>query len=145
LSRVQFTTFVVDDRLYGVRVELVQEVTKAMPLTKVPLSASYVHGLINLRGQIATAVGLKELFSLEVSQASDRERMNVVCKAEGVLLALVVDEIGDVVEVSQDDFEPTPETVCSDVGRFMAGVFKTPGRLLSVIDIEKIVHFLNKK
>lgn len=139
----QFSSFKVDGRLYGINVKLVQEITKAMPVTKVPLAPKYVHGLINLRGQIATAVSLRELFELPSSE-EHAEVINVVCKSDGLLLSLVVDEIGDVLEVEDAQFETTPDTIAGGVSQFMAGVYKLPSTLLSVIDAKKIVDYLNR-
>lgn len=143
MSARQFSTFLVSDRLYGIDVMSVQEITKMINATKVPLAPTFVHGLINLRGQIATAVGLRELFELNDSPKS-AEPMNIVCKGEGMLLSLLVDQIGDVIEVDDSIFEPTPETITPSVGRFMQGVYKIPGNLLSIIEVKKIVDVLNK-
>jgi purine-binding chemotaxis protein CheW len=143
MSTRQFSTFLVSGRLYGIDVISVQEITKMMNATKVPLAPTFVHGLINLRGQIATAVGLRELFDLKENQQA-LEPMNVVCKGEGMLLSLLVDQIGDVIEVDDSNFEPTPETITQSVGRFMQGVYKIPGSLLSIIEVKKIVDVLNK-
>lgn len=138
----QLSTFYVSGRLYGIDVLQVQEVTKAMAITRVPLAPKYVCGLINLRGQIATAVGLKELF--ELSQTNIEDHMNVVCRVNGVLFSLLVDQIGDVVEVDSKDFELPPDTITQQVKQFMTGVYKTPGSLLSILDIEKIAEAINK-
>ena len=142
MSSSQYSTFWVDERLYGVNIQMVQEITKSMNVTDVPLAPNYIKGLINLRGQIATAVGLKELFEIE-SQKNNDGKINVVCKSESYLLSLVVDEVGDVLELEDNMFEMTPETVSPKVSRFMTGVYKLPTSLLSVIDIQKIIDFLN--
>lgn len=141
-AMVQYSTFLVAGRLYGIDVTRVQEVVRPMPMTTVPLADTYVKGLINLRGQVATAIGLRELFGLESHDRSDL--MNVVCHQEGNLISLQVDEIGDVVEVSTSSFEATPQTLPDNVRRFMSGVFKTEGALLSIIDIDRISGFLNE-
>lgn len=143
MSSSQFSTFTIDDKLYGINVKMVQEITKAMPITPVPLAPFYVHGLINLRGQIATAVGLRELFSLKSAEIG-QSKINVVCKTEGLLLSLIVDEVGDVLELEESQFEATPDTVNHNVSKFMTGVYKLPNNLLSVIDIQKLVLFLNQ-
>lgn len=143
MSTRQFSTFLISDRLYGIDVTSVQEITKTLNATKVPLAPSFVHGLINLRGQIATAVGLRELFDLR-DNAQSTEPMNVVCKGDGMLLSLVVDHIGDVIEVDESNFEATPETINPGVSKFMQGVYKIPGSILSIIEVKKIVDVLNK-
>jgi purine-binding chemotaxis protein CheW len=142
MSSNQFSTFWVDERLYGVNIQMVQEITKSMNVTDVPLAPNYIKGLINLRGQIATAVGLKELFELPTT-VTENGKINVVCKSDSYLISLVVDEVGDVLELEDQQFEMTPETVSPNVSRFMTGVYKLPNNLLSVIDIKKIIDFLN--
>lgn len=138
----QFSTFYVADRMFGIEVTQVQEVAKPLPITTIRLAPNYVIGLINLRGQIATAIGLRELFGLESSQ--DTDKMSVVCRSEGSLLSLLVDRIGDVIEVSEASFEQPPATIDPSSGRFLRGVYKTPDSILSVIEINKLATFLAK-
>lgn len=140
----QFSTFYLGDRLYGIDVMQVQEVTKSMGVTAIPLAPSYVKGLINLRGQIATAIGLTELFQTEQSGSDATQKMNVVCCSEGALLTLLVDRIGDVIEVSGSDFEPSPDTIGDSIKQFMEGIYKNEKEILSVISIERISKYLNK-
>ncbi len=142
-STRQYSTFYIGERLYGIDVMQVQEVTRTLPITNIPLAPTYVKGLINLRGQIATAIGLRNLF--ELTDASADTQMNVVCRAEGVLLSFLVDKIGDVVEVDESGFELPPDTIPENVKRFMHGVYKTTGPILSIIEVEKITKALNKK
>ncbi len=139
----QFSTFYVDGRYYGIDVMKVQEVTKTMPITPIRCAPKYVIGLINLRGQIATALGLSELFQLP--ERTERDRMTVVCRLNENLVSLLVDEIGDVIEVVESAFEPTPATVHPAVKEFLEGVYKTPKAILSVVSIEKVIQQLDKR
>jgi purine-binding chemotaxis protein CheW len=138
-----FSTFYVGGCLYGIDVTRVQEVVKPMPITPIPLAPHYVTGLMNLRGQVATSIGLRQLFFIEKEES--KEFMNVVCKIDGALIAFQVDEIGDVFEVQQKDFEFTPQTVPENVRRFMSGIYKISDTLLSIIDVDKVEKFLNHK
>ncbi len=139
----QFATFYLCDRLYGIDVMQVQEVTKPLPVTVIRRAPDYVKGLINLRGQIATAIGLRELFGLDAS--TTQESMTVVCKSDGNLISFLVDRIGDVIEVPESEFENTPDIVDPKIKKFMKGVYKSEGAILSVIGIESISLELNKK
>ncbi len=139
----QYSTFYVADRLYGIDVTQVQEVTKPMLLSQIRLAPNYIKGLINLRGQIATAIGLRELFGLD--SENETEKMTVVCRVDGNLLSLLVDRIGDVMEVAQNTFEPSPDTMDQKIQKFMQGVYKTSDSLLTVIAVDSIFKQLNKK
>ncbi len=139
----QFSTFTVDGRLYGIDVMKVQEVTKPLEVTLMRTAPPCIKGLINLRGQIATAIGLRELFGLTVDNST--EKMTVVCKVEDVLLSLLVDKIGDVVEVNDSNFEQSPQTIPGNIRVFMQGVYKTEDAILSIVSLDSILKELDKR
>lgn len=137
----QFTTFFIDDRFYGIDVMKVQEITRPLPMTTVPLAPDYVCGLINLRGQIATAISLRRLFGIPGN--SPGEEMNVVCRIDGLLFSFLVDRIGDVTEVDHAMREHAPATVDAEVRKFIDGICRLPGDLLSIINIDKVSETIN--
>jgi purine-binding chemotaxis protein CheW len=139
----QFSTFTIDGRLYGIDVMKVQEVTKPLEVTLMRTAPPFIKGLINLRGQIATAIGLRELFGL--SPDPSVKKMTVVCKVEDILISLLVDNIGDVVEVSEKEFEPSPLSIPATIRSFMQGVYKTDTAILSIINLETILKELDLK
>lgn len=139
----QFTTFTVDGKVYGIDVMRVQEVTMPLQVTSMRSAPDFIKGLINLRGQIATAVGLRELFNLPIT-GSD-EKMTVVCRIDDILLSLLVDKIGDVIEVDDSSFENTPLTIPSNIRPFMDGVYKTDATILSILNIDSIISELDKR
>jgi purine-binding chemotaxis protein CheW len=100
------------------------------------LAPEVVSGLINLRGQIVTAVDLRQRLELE-PRLPDTLAMNVVVRSEDGAVSLLVDEIGDVVEVEERTFEPPPETLRGSVRTVILGIHKLDDRLLHVLDIEK--------
>lgn len=130
--------FKIGDDHYAIPVLEIQEVVKPQQLTKVPLAPEYVDGLINLRGQIVTAINMRVLFGLGKSEKTDH--MNVIIKGEDSLYSLVVDEVHDVIEVYEKDFEKTPDTVDPSIKKFINGVYKLDKKLLTLIDLEKIVN-----
>jgi purine-binding chemotaxis protein CheW len=132
----QFCTFYLDKLLFGVELKGVQEVIRSLEMTKVPLAPAVVSGLINLRGQIVTAVDLRRRLELEPSPPGTIA-MNVVVRSQDGAVSLLVDEIGDVVEVEETTFEPPPETLQGSVRTMILAVHKLNGRLLHVLDIEK--------
>jgi purine-binding chemotaxis protein CheW len=132
----QFCTFYLEKLLFGVELKGVQEVIRSLDMTKVPLAPAVVSGLINLRGQIVTAVDLRRRLELEPRPANMSAR-NVVVRSEDGAVSLLVDEIGDVVEVEETSFEPPPETLRGSVRAMILGVHKLNDRLLHVLDIEK--------
>lgn len=129
----QFSTFYVDDLLFGVQLQSVQEVIRYLKMTKVPLAPEVVSGLINLRGQIVTAIDLRKRLGLN-PRPGDLFPMNVVVRSEDGAVSLLVDEIADVVEVGEDTFEAAPETLRGSVRSMILGVHKLDKKLMHVLD-----------
>ena len=132
----QFCTFYLDKLLFGVELKGVQEVIRSLDMTNVPLAPDVVSGLINLRGQIVTAVNLRLRLALEPALPGALA-MNVVVRSEDGAVSLLVDEIGDVVEVEESSFEAPPETLRGSVRTMILGIHKLDERLMHVLDIEK--------
>ena len=132
----QFCTFHVDQLFFGVEVEKVQEVLRFHEMTDVPLSPPVVRGLINLRGQIVTALDLRRLLDRPPLEG-DELPMNVVVRGEDGVVSFLVDEIGDVLEVGEELFEPPPETLGGVARDLVPGVYKLDGRLLLTFDVEE--------
>jgi purine-binding chemotaxis protein CheW len=135
----QFATFFLDGLFFGVEVLKVQEVIRYQEMTRVPLAPRVIQGLINLRGQIVTALDLRERLRLP-ARPTGVLPMNVVVRTDDGAVSLLVDEIGDVLEVSDDTFESPPQTVDGIARELIRGVYKLNERLLLVLDTEKAVH-----
>lgn len=135
---LQFTTFYLDGLFFGIDVLKVQEVILYHDMTRVPLAPPEIMGLINLRGQIVTALDLRRRLGLR-PRGTDERPLNVVVRTSDGPVSLLVDEIGDVVEVSRDRFEPPPETARGVARELVSGVYKLDERLLLVLDAERAV------
>lgn len=134
----QFCTFYLDNHMFGVKVEQVQEVFRYQEMTKVPLAPPVVRGLINLRGQIITAIDLRQRLGME-PLPEGKLPMNVVVRTKDGVVSLLVDEIADVLEVSEEVYERPPETIPIEVRKQLMGVYKLSGKLLLILDSEKAV------
>ncbi len=132
-----FSTFFLDGRYVGIDVVHVQEVIRHQKMTSVPLAPREVGGLINLRGQIVTAIDLRRRLDMP-DRPADETPMNVVIRVDDSWVDLLVDEIGDVVEVDERTFERPPETLEPEILALVHGVYKLEERLLLVLDIERL-------
>jgi len=135
----QFSTFYVQDLFFGIQVLEVQEVLRYQEMTKVPLAPDLIEGLINLRGQIVTAIDMRRRLRLEPRKQGETP-MNMVVRGDDGAVSLLVDEIGDVLEVRNDVYEPAPENTPQELREMIAGVYKLEGRLLLVLDTERVLQ-----
>lgn len=135
----QFCTFLLDGRYFGVEVREVQEVIRYQEMTRVPLASPVISGLINLRGRIVTAIDLRRRLGL-ADRPADEQPMNVIVRASDEAISLLVDEIGDVIEVPADKFEQPPETISMFAKSLIRGAYKLEDRLMLVLDTQEAVE-----
>ncbi|GAA1133454.1 chemotaxis protein CheW [Nocardioides aquiterrae] len=134
----RMVTFTLDGRLYGVDVDAVQEVLRGQTRTRIPLAPGTLAGLINLRGQVLSAVDLRVQLDLPARE-TDTEPMLVVIRVAGEPVALMVDTIGAVVDVDVDQFEPPPDTLSGTSRELLLGAYKLEGELLLALDVSRAV------
>jgi len=134
----QYCTFFANGLFFGIEVCLVQEVIRYQGMTRVPLASREVGGLINLRGQIVSAIDLRRRLGLP-DRAADKLPMNVVIRTDDTAVSLLVDEIGDVLEVEQTAHESPPETLTGLLREAISGVYKLKDKLLLILDTRIIV------
>jgi purine-binding chemotaxis protein CheW len=128
----------VDGLLFGVEVLRVQEVLRYQEMTPVPRAADVIEGLINLRGQIVTAIDVRRRLGLRPRE-SDRTPMNMVIRTDDGAVSLLVDEIGDVLDVDQSAFEQVPENITPGIRDLTTGVYKLKDRLLLILDTARAI------
>jgi len=136
-SSQQFCTFYLDELLFGIESRLIQEVVRSLELTEVPLAPETVSGLMNLRGQIVLAIDLRRRLELPPRPDGAAPMSVVVHSAEGAV-GLLVDDIGDVIEVDEESFEPSPETLPERLRSVILGVHKLDRRLMHVLATAQI-------
>ena len=134
----QFATFSLDGLLFGIEVGRIQEVLSYQEMTPVPLAPPAVLGLINLRGQIVAAVDLRRRLGLR-ERAGGQRPVNVVIRGDHDVISLLVDEMGEVVEVGDESFELPPETMDRDSRVLIRGVHKLGRRLMHVLDADRAI------
>ena len=145
-SSQQFCTFFLDGHVFGTPVPKVQEVIQYQEMTRVPLAPDVISGMINLRGQIVAAIDLRRRLGLP-NRPTGQLPMNVVVRTNDGAVSLLVDEIGDVIEVEESTLESPPETLQGFAREVVKGVYKLSGRLLLALDIDRVVDLadLNQK
>ncbi len=106
-------------------------------MTPVPRAPDYIAGLISLRGQIVTAIDLRRRLGME-ERVPPIAPMSVILNTQDGPISLLVDDIGDVLQVPAHSFEPPPENLAISIARYIQGVHKLPGTLLTVLDADLI-------
>jgi purine-binding chemotaxis protein CheW len=134
----QYCTFWVDGQHFGLSVEHVQEVLRYQQMTAVPCAPSAVLGLINLRGQIVTALDLRCRLGLP-PRPEGVLPMNVIVRSRGEVVSLLVDDIGDVMDADGLVLQPTPPNLTATVQDVVSGVVPLADSILLVVDADRAV------
>ncbi len=135
----QICSFYLAGQMYGIPVHLVQEVIRCQEMTRVPLAPRSVCGLINLRGQIVTAIDLRERLALPQREPHELP-MNILVRTDEGAVSLLVDRIGEVQMLQEEQLEPPPENLHGFERDLITGAYKLPDRLLLTIDIPRVLH-----
>lgn len=133
-----FVSFTIGKQLFGVPILKVQDILKPDSIASIPLAPPEIKGSINLRGRIVTVIDVRVRLGLEPLEESS-ETMGVTVEQNHDLYTLLVDEIGDVVSLSNDKFEKNPGTLDTKWREFASGVFRLEDRLMVVLDVERLL------
>ena len=140
----QYVSFWVDGQLLGVHVESVQEVLNPQRIARVPKAQKEIAGLLNLRGQIVTAVDLRKRLGLDALEEG-KASMNVVVKFQDEPFSILVDEVGDVIDVPSNAVGQVPRTLDEHWKAVTEGVVRLEERLFIVLNIEAILTLGSRK
>ncbi len=134
------TTFYVNGALCGIEILTIQEVNKVTDITPVPLAPDHVKGIINLRGKIVTLIDLGSRLGLS---SNDADLLvggrNIIVHSQGELIGLLVDRVGEALEVDWADMVPPPSNIQGVQGRYFKGVIKRDEGLIGVLDVEEVL------
>ncbi len=122
---------------FGINALEVQEFLVAQRLTPVPLAAPVIAGLINLRGQIITAIDMRVRLNL-LPQSSGEPPFNIVIRSDKAVRSLQVDEIGDVLEIPADAHEVPAPTLPHELRGILSDVCRVNGSLLLILKSSEI-------
>lgn len=131
-------TLTVADQLCGVPVLAVRDILGEQPITRIPLAPPEIAGSLNLRGRIVTAIDLRRRLGLPAAPAGQK-RMSVVADQGGELYALLVDQVSEVMSLRAGTFERNPPTLERRWAAFSTGIHRLEGRLLVVLDVDKLL------
>lgn len=136
----QFCTFFINKIYFGIDVLQVQEVIRFTQITPVPLAPPDILGLINLRGKIVTIIDIKSRLQMNQNMIDNYENnYNIILNNKSELISLIVDDIGDVVEVAENQFEPPPATLKGKMRSFLQGAYKLQDKFLLILNVDKIL------
>lgn len=138
-SRREHITFEIAGRLFSAEVREVQDVFKLHAVTPVPMARRDIAGLLNLRGRIVTAIDARLRLGLPPREGGYQGATAIGIEREGEPYGLVIDQVGEVLTLSDDQFEPTPNTLDPRWREVARGVYRLPQGLVVSLDIARML------
>ena len=132
-------TFYVDGYFFGIDVHDIQEVIRYQEMNAVPLADARISGLINMRGQIVTAIDMRKRFDFPVMPEGEKPN-NIIVRTEDGAVSLLVDSIGDVINIACEQFETPPVNLKGEIRSMLREVCKFDAQLLLILDIEQVLN-----
>ncbi len=126
------------EQTFGVPVMKAQDIIAQVAINAIPLAPVEVAGSLNLRGRIVTAIDMRRRLNMPARHEGE-SFMCVIVERSGELYALLVDDVGDVLWLADDTFEPTPVTLSACWRALCSGLYRLPGELLLVLDVDKVL------
>lgn len=136
---LKLIVFQLVDKEYAIPVNQVRSIEKLEHITRVPRTASYVKGVINLRGVVTPIIDLRSRFELPSTESTESTRV-IIAGLEDKEVGLIVDAANDVLDVPKETIEPSPEVVGIVEAEYIGGVVKQNKRLLILLHLDKILQ-----
>jgi purine-binding chemotaxis protein CheW len=138
----KFLTFLMANEKYGLEILKVREIIGMMDVTPVPTTPAFVRGVINLRGKVIPVVDLRLKFGMEAKEDTPRTCIIVVQlarAAQEMIMGIIVDEVSEVLDISQDQIEPPPSFGADIRTDFILGMGKVNQRVVTMLDIDRVL------
>jgi purine-binding chemotaxis protein CheW len=136
---LQVVGFRIGNETFGVRIASVREIVRVPEITAVPSAPETVEGVINLRGKIIPVMDLRKRFGHVDIQPNKKNRILVV-ELDNKLVGLIVNAASEVLKIPPSDIEPPGTVFAEGESSYVTGVAKLKGRLIILLDVDKLLH-----
>ncbi len=144
-DRAEYVTVSIGGEWFGIPVLTVQDVLGPQHIAPIPLAPPEVAGSLNLRGRIVTAIDPRVRLALPAREDDDARAMSVVVEHKGELYSLLIDSVGEVLDLPVDRFERNPATLDARWREVSAGIYRLDDRLLVVMDVARLLDVGRKE
>jgi purine-binding chemotaxis protein CheW len=137
-NTTDYVTFNCAGQSFGLPIERVQDVFKPTNITRVPLAAPEIAGVLNLRGRIVTAIDLANRLNF-ASRTNPATAMAIGIEYKSESFGLLVGEVSEVLKLPESERESNPINLDRALSRVSAGVFRLERELLIVLDVDRLL------
>ena len=135
----QYIVLRFDSEQYGIDISYIDNIVRLQSITRVPHTQSYFLGIINLRGEIIPVMSMREKFELPYKENTSASRILIIKLDSNSKIGILVDEVKEVVTLSEDDIEKTVSEA-GEIKSFITGVGKVNNTLISLLNIVGLIE-----
>ncbi len=138
----KYLTFLLGEEEYGIEILKVQEIIQMQKVTTIPKAPTFVRGVINLRGKVIPVVELRAKFGMEEKEDTEKTCIIVVMikvNDSFITMGIIIDEVKEVLDISEDSIEETPSFGASIETDFILGIGKVGENVKMLLDIDKVL------
>lgn len=138
IGTTQFIVVKFDLEQYGINIQYIQNIVRMLKITRVPNAPSYIKGVVNLRGEIIPVMSVRNKFSLPEDVYTNLTRI-IIVKVEGNAIGLIVDEVLEVVQLSEEQIEKLVRDSHDDKSKYVYAVGKMGEELVTLLNVEALI------
>jgi len=135
---IQLVSFVLDDVEYGVDILAVHEILRFPEITRLPNTPNFIIGVINLRGNVIPVVDVRRRFGFPRAKVTDLTRI-IVIETNDKLVGLMVDNVHQVVRITQNNVDPPSELIEGVSEKYIWGIGRLKDRLIVILNLANIL------
>ena len=140
IDGTQYIVVKIGNEQYGIDIQYIDNIVRNQKITRVPKAQPYFKGVINLRGEIIPVMSIRLRLGLEDDEFTDKTRI-IIIKIDSSTIGVVVDQVKEVVTLSQDNVEKVTRTASDDAfSNYISGIGKSNDELISLLDIVSLVE-----
>jgi purine-binding chemotaxis protein CheW len=136
---IEYVTAMIGGQLFGLHIARVQDVFMPDRITRVPLAAPEIAGVLNLRGRIVTVIDMRRRLGLP-PRDDDKPTMAVGIEMKGESYGLLIDTVGEVMKLGEATLEPNPVNLDARLARVSGGVHRLDGQLMVILDVDYVLN-----
>lgn len=137
---VQYIKVDMGSEMYGIDINYVDNIVRPQTVTRVPNVASYIKGVINIRGEIVPIMSLRLKMGLDEIEETKTTRFIIIKLEKYGKIGLIVDAVKEVVSLTEDMVEKIKHDANDDIAQFVFAVGKTDGGLVSLLDLDAVTY-----
>ncbi len=137
-EEIQVVAFYLKEEEFAVDIQQLREVLKFTSITPLPRTSDFIEGVINLRGEVIPVIDLRKRFGMEEKEKDDKTRI-IIVEIDSNLIGLIVDQVSEVLHLTNDQIEPPPGDVTGTRTDFIMGIGKIEQRLIILLKPAEII------